>query len=153
MLSAASKPYIEASVPVLREYGLAITTVFYKNLFTAHPELKNLFNAGNQANGYQQQSLASAVFAYAANIDDVPALAPLIEQIVHKHVSVGIRAEHYPIVGEHLIGAINEVLAEQAVPEFLDAWVEAYGLLSVALIAAEQALYSKNELVQGSVCN
>lgn len=149
MLSAASKPYIDASVPVLREYGLAITTAFYKNLFLAHPELKNLFNAGNQANGSQQQSLASAVFAYAANIDNAPALGPVIERIVHKHVSVGIRAEHYPIVGEHLIGAIKEVLAEQAVPELLAAWVEAYGLLSVALIAAEEALYTKNEHAPG----
>ena len=69
MLSATAKPYIDASVPVLREHGLAITTVFYKNMLTAHPELNNLFNLGNQANGSQQQSLASAVFAYAANIE------------------------------------------------------------------------------------
>lgn len=60
---------------------------------------------GNQANGAQQQSLASAVFAYAANIGAPEALAPVIERIVHKHVSVGIRAEHYPIVGRHLLGA------------------------------------------------
>lgn len=149
MLSAASKPYIDASVPVLREHGLTITTVFYKNLFLAHPELKNLFNAGNQANGSQQQSLASAVFAYAANIENAAALAPVIERIVHKHVSVGIRTEHYPIVGEHLIGAISEVLGDQATPELLAAWVEAYGLLADALIAAEQALYTKNEHAPG----
>ena len=52
MLSATAKPYIDASVPVLREHGLAITTVFYKNMLTAHPELNNLFNLGNQANGF-----------------------------------------------------------------------------------------------------
>jgi nitric oxide dioxygenase len=47
MISAASRPYIDASVPVLREHGLAITTVFYRNMFAAHPELTNLFNMGN----------------------------------------------------------------------------------------------------------
>jgi nitric oxide dioxygenase len=110
MLSAASRPYIEASVPVLREHGLAITKVFYSNLFASHPQLHNIFNAGNQANGTQQQSLASAVFAYAANIDNAGALAPVISRIVNKHVSLGVTAAHYPIVGEHLLGADGVLL-------------------------------------------
>lgn len=134
MLSISAKPYIEASVPVLRQHGLAITTLFYKNMFNAHPELKNLFNMGNQANGSQQQSLAAAVFAYAANIENSAALAPVIERIVHKHVSVGIKPEHYPIVGKHLIGAIKGVLEDAATPELLAAWEEAYGLLADSLI-------------------
>lgn len=144
MLSTKSKPYIDASVPVLREHGLAITSVFYENMFEAHPELKNLFNMGNQANGSQQQSLAAAVFAYAANIENSAALAPVIERIVHKHVSVGIKAEHYPIVGKHLLGAIKQILGEAATTDLLDAWAEAYGLLADALIAAEAKLYLQN---------
>ncbi len=144
MLSAKSKPYIDASVPVLREHGLAITSVFYKNMFEAHPELKNLFNMGNQANGSQQQSLAAAVFAYAANIENTAALAPVVERIVHKHVSVGIKAEHYPIVGKHLLGAIKQILGDTATAELLEAWAEAYGLLADALIAAEAKLYQQN---------
>jgi nitric oxide dioxygenase len=144
MLSRSAKPYIDASVPVLRQHGIAITTLFYKNMFESHPELKNLFNMGNQANGSQQQSLAAAVFAYAANIDNSAALAPVIERIVHKHVSVGIKAEHYPIVGSNLIGAIKSVLGEAATPELLAAWEEAYGLLADALIDAEARLYQQN---------
>ncbi len=144
MLSRSAKPYIDASVPVLRQHGLAITTLFYKNMFESHPELKNLFNMGNQANGSQQQSLAAAVFAYAANIDNSAALAPVIERIVHKHVSVGIKAEHYPIVGSNLIGAIKGVLGDAATPELLAAWEEAYGLLADALIDAEARLYQQN---------
>jgi len=144
MLSRSAKPYIDASVPVLRQHGVAITTLFYKNMFESHPELKNLFNMGNQANGSQQQSLAAAVFAYAANIDNSAALAPVIERIVHKHVSVGIKAEHYPIVGSNLIGAIKSVLGEAATPELLAAWEEAYGLLADALIDAEARLYQQN---------
>jgi len=144
MLSVAAKPYIESSVPVLRQHGLAITTLFYKNMFESHPELMNLFNMGNQANGTQQQSLAAAVFAYAANIDNTEALKPVIERIVHKHVSVGIRPEHYPIVGNHLIGAIKGVLGDAATPELIAAWQEAYGLLADALISTEAELYKHN---------
>lgn len=141
MLSANAKPYIDASVPVLREHGLAITTVFYKNMLTAHPELNNLFNLGNQANGSQQQSLASAVFAYAVNIENAAALTPVNERIVHKHVSIGIKPSHYPIVGRYLLGAIKQVLGDAATPELIAAWDEAYWLLAGELISAEARLY------------
>ena len=141
MLSTTAKPYIDASVPVLREHGLAITTTFYQNMLTAHPELKNIFNLGNQANGSQQLSLASAVFAYAANIENQSALAPVIERIVHKHASVGIKPSHYPIVGRYLLGAIKSVLGDAATPDLIAAWDEAYWLLAGELIAAEAKLY------------
>ena len=142
MISDASRPYIDASVPVLREHGLAITKLFYANMFKAHPELTRLFNMGNQANGAQQQSLAAAVFAYAANIGTPEALGPVVKRIVHKHVSVGIRAEHYPIVGHHLLGAIAETLGDAATQPLLDAWKEAYTSLANLLIAAEAEMYS-----------
>ena len=142
MISAASRPYIDASVPVLREHGLTITRLFYKNMLGEHPELTRIFNMGNQASGAQQQSLASAVFAYAANIGNAAALGPVVQRIVHKHVSVGIRAEHYPIVGRHLLAAISETLGEAATQPLLDAWAEAYGSLANLLISAEAELYS-----------
>ena len=142
MISDASRPYIDASVPVLREHGLAITKLFYSNMFAAHPELTRLFNMGNQANGAQQQSLAAAVFAYAANIGNPAALGPVVQRIVHKHVSIGIRAEHYPIVGQHLLGAIAATLGDAATAPLLDAWKEAYTSLANLLIATEAEMYS-----------
>lgn len=143
MFSETAMPYIKASVPVLREHGLQITTVFYDHLFKAHPELLNLFNMRNQADGIQQQSLAAAVFAYAANFENPSALAPVITRIVHKHASLGITADHYPIVGMHLLGAIKQVLGDAATPELMAAWAEAYGALADALIAEEKNLYGK----------
>ena len=149
MLSTASKPYIDASVPVLRQHGVAITTAFYHNLFVEYPELKNLFNMGNQAQGTQQQSLAAAVFAYAANISKPEVLTPVISRIVHKHVSLGILPEHYPIVGRHLLGAFKEVLGDAATQPLLDAWAEAYGLLADTLISYEKALYERLPVAPG----
>lgn len=151
MLSEAVRPYIDASVPVLREHGLAITTHFYTSLFAAHPELKHIFNLGNQANGAQQQSLASAVFAYAANYRNPDALAPVVERIVHKHASLGITAEHYPIVGKHLLDAIQAVLGDAATPDLLAAWGEAYGVLANVLIDAEKKLYAKAGVQAGEL--
>jgi nitric oxide dioxygenase len=142
MISEASRPYIDASVPVLREHGLTITKLFYENMLGAHPELTRIFNMGNQASGAQQQSLAAAVFAYAANIGNPGALGPVVQRIVHKHVSIGIRAEHYPIVGNHLLGAISATLGDAATAPLLDAWKEAYNSLAKLLIEAEAQMYS-----------
>jgi nitric oxide dioxygenase len=142
MISEASRPYIDASVPVLREHGLTITKLFYENMLGAHPELTRIFNMGNQASGAQQQSLAAAVFAYAANIGNPGALGPVVQRIVHKHVSIGIRAEHYPIVGKHLLGAISATLGDAATAPLLDAWKEAYNSLAKLLIEAEAKMYS-----------
>lgn len=151
MVSATARPYIDASVPVLREHGLTITRAFYRNMFAEHPELSNLFNMGNQASGVQQQSLASAVFAYAANIDNAAALAPVVSRITHKHASVGIKAEHYPVVGRHLLGAIQEVLGDAATPALIAAWDEAYAELATALINAEKALYRQAGTTPGEL--
>ncbi len=151
MISAQARPYIDASVPVLRTRGLAITTAFYANMFAAHPELTNLFNMGNQASGVQQQSLAAAVFAYAANIDNAAALEPVIKRIVHKHVSIGIREEHYPIVGHFLLGAIQQVLGEAATPALIAAWDEAYSELAGALISAEKTMYQRAGITPGQL--
>lgn len=151
MISAEARPYIDASVPVLREHGVTITRTFYRNMFAAHPELTNLFNMGNQANGAQQQSLAAAVFAYASHIDNPAALGPVVNRIVHKHASVGIRAEHYPIVGRHLIGAIQQTLGEAASAPLLDAWDEAYTSLARLFIEAEKNLYTAAGVAAGEL--
>lgn len=150
-LSAEARPLIHASVPVLREHGLAISQHFYRLLFDENPELKNLFNLGNQANGSQQTSLATAVLAYAANIDNLTALGPVIARIAHKHASVGVVPEHYPIVGRTLLRAIADVLGAAATPELLSAWAEAYGLLADELIAAEKGLYGAAETAPGQL--
>lgn len=149
MISSANRPYIDASVPVLRAHGLAISDVFYRNIFAELPQLANLFNMGNQANGSQPQSLARAVIAYAANIDQPDALGPIVIRIMHKHVSVGVRAEHYPIVGRHLLGAIAEVLGDAATPALLAAWQEAYNSLARLFIDAERALYESAAIAPG----
>ncbi|PHV11352.1 globin domain-containing protein [Chitinimonas sp. BJB300] len=151
MLSQTARPYIDASVPVLREHGAAITTQFYTTLFEDHPELMHIFNMGNQANGSQQQSLAAAVYAYAANIDNAAALTPVLTRITHKHASIGIKPEHYPIVGRHLLAAIQTILGEAATPALLAAWDEAYGLLATQLIAMEKQLYVQADIEAGDL--
>lgn len=149
MLSQETINIIKSTVPVLEEHGKTITTVFYKNMFDAHPELLNVFNHANQSQGRQQTALANTVYAAAANIDNLEAIVPAVVQIAHKHKSLGITEDQYPIVGHHLLGAIKEVLGDAATPEILDAWGEAYGVIADAFIGVEKGMYDQAEAMEG----
>ncbi|MWC27368.1 NO-inducible flavohemoprotein [Paenibacillus sp. MMS18-CY102] len=149
MLNQQTIATIKSTVPVLAEHGLAITQHFYKRLFEKHPELLHVFNQANQKQGRQQQALANAVYAAAAHIDNLGAILPAVRVIAHKHRSLGIRAEHYPIVGENLLAAISEVLGDAATPEILGAWGEAYGVIADAFIGVEAEMYREAEEASG----
>lgn len=149
MLTKQQIELVKATVPVLREHGVALTSHFYKRMLSHNPELMQVFNMGHQRAGFQQQALAGAVLAYAENIENLPALLGAVAHIANKHVSVGIRAEHYPIVGKHLIASIKEVLGNAATPELIDAWTAAYMQLADVLIGAEKAIYDKNAVAEG----
>ncbi|MET3657235.1 NO-inducible flavohemoprotein [Sporosarcina psychrophila] len=145
MLSQENITIIKSTVPVLEQHGKTITTVFYKNMFEAHPELLNIFNHANQSQGRQQNALAGLVYAAAANIDNLSAVLPAVVQVAHKHKSLNITPEQYPIVGYYLLGAIKEVLGEAATPEIIGAWGEAYEVIAGVFIGIEKEMYAKAE--------
>ncbi|WP_239615615.1 NO-inducible flavohemoprotein [Cohnella mopanensis] len=149
MLSAKSIEIIKSTVPVLEVHGTAITKRFYEMLFTKHPELLNIFNHANQKQGRQQTALANAVYAAAVHIDKLEAILPVVKQIGHKHRSLGIKAEHYPIVGQNLLAAIKDVLGDAATDEILQAWAEAYGIIADAFISVEAEMYKQSEEQDG----
>ncbi|MFP4713820.1 globin domain-containing protein [Pasteurella multocida] len=100
MLDQHTRDIIKATIPVLEQYGTTITQTFYHNMFTAHPELLDVFNKTNQKQGRQPMALASTVLAAAKHIDNLEAILPHITQIGHKHRALEIKPEHYPIVGK-----------------------------------------------------
>ncbi len=139
MLSPATRATVKATAPVLAEHGYDIIKHFYRDMPGTHPELKHIFNMRHQERGQQQEALARAVYAYAANIDP-SSLHAVLEGIANKHVSLGVLPEQYSIVGRHLLGAIKAVLGEAATDDILSAWAEAYGSLADTLIQRENGL-------------
>ncbi|AOJ85908.1 dihydropteridine reductase [Burkholderia sp. MSMB0856] len=141
-ITADQMARVKATAPVLAVHGATITKHFYQRMFARHPELKNLFNQTHQKTGSQPETLAKAVYAYAANIDNLGALGGAVSHIAHKHASLNIRPEHYPIVGENLLASIVEVLGDAVDAQTLEAWRVAYGQLAQILIGAEADLYA-----------
>lgn len=142
-MTSEQKALITATVPVLKENGVLLTKYFYNRMFTHHPELKNMFNMGNQLSGRQQTALALAVLAYAEHIAAPSVLLPVVDRIGQKHISLDIRPEHYIIVGKHLIASIQEVLGDAATPGIVDAWTVAYNQLAAMMAGHETNLYAQ----------
>ena len=82
-------------------------------------------------------------------IDNLEVILPVVKQIAHKHRSLGIKPEHYPIVGKHLLLAIKDVLGDAATDEIIDAWAEAYGVIADAFISVEAEMYDEAANQQG----
>jgi nitric oxide dioxygenase len=143
MLDQKTIDIIKSTVPVLEQHGESITTRFYQMMFGNHPELLNIFNHANQKQGRQQRALAGTVYAAAQYIDNLEAILPVVKQIAHKHRSLGIKAEHYPIVGKHLLLAIKDVLGDAATDEIIDAWGKAYNVIADAFIDVEAEMYNE----------
>ncbi len=143
-LSAKTIETVKATIPFLQENGLDLTKHFYKRLFEGNPEVKAFFNVSNQQSGAQQRALGGAICAFAQNIETPEVLAAAVSRIANKHAALGVKPEHYPIVGEHLLGSIDDLL-NPAPPEILEAWGEAYGFLAGVLTQTEGDLYEEQE--------
>lgn len=141
-LSEMTVHLVKATVPALQEHGIAITQRMYERMFQ-NEEIRDLFNQSHHGEtGSQPKALATAILAYAQNIDNLGALAPAVERIAQKHVGLNILPEHYPHVAEALLGAIKDVLGDAATDEILAAWGEAYWFLAHVLIGREKAIYT-----------
>lgn len=143
MMTLEQKNQIKATVPILKEHGVALSDYFYKRMLGNNPALKETFNLGHQRSGAQARALAGAILAYAEHIDNPHVLAPALELICHKHVSLNIQAPDYAIVGENLLHSISEVLHISMDDPLIAAWGAAYQQLADMLIAAERDLYNK----------
>ncbi|MCC6598643.1 MAG: NO-inducible flavohemoprotein [Alphaproteobacteria bacterium] len=149
MLSPQTITIVKATAPVLQEQGEKLTRYFYTRMFSHNPEVSPLFNPANQSGGTQQRALAGAICAYAANIDNLEILGGAVELIAHKHASLQIKPEHYPIVGENLLASIREVLGEAANDDVIKAWGEAYMFLADILMGREKELYEESARKEG----
>ncbi|MFC0451657.1 globin domain-containing protein [Rhodococcus jostii] len=154
MLSPTSTDVIRATLPVVGAAISDITTLFYRKMFDAHPELeRDLFNRGNQKQGEQQKALAGAIAAFAAlQLEPDQARVDLIlSRIANKHASLGIEPAQYAIVHTHLFAAIVEVLGDAVTPEVAAAWDEVYWLMAETLISMEAGLYASAGVAAGDV--
>lgn len=107
---------------------------FYGRLFSLAPGLRALFPEDLTE---QRRKLVQALAMVVAGLDRLEAILPAVQALGARHDDYGVKPEHYAIVGEALLRALEETLdtfgeANRA------AWGGAYATLADAMIAAGQ---------------
>ncbi|WP_405972953.1 FAD-binding oxidoreductase [Streptomyces sp. NBC_00988] len=113
-----------------------VTSYFYALLFVRHPELRSLFPAAMDT---QRDRLLKALLTAAEHIDNTEVLVAYLQNLGRGHRKYGTRPEHYPAVGECLIGALNKYASAVWDAEMEAAWVRAYTTISQVMIDAAAA--------------
>lgn len=149
MLSKYQMNVIKQSAPLLKAEGTQLVTVFYQNMIRQHPELLNQFNKTNLMNGSQPEALGATLYQAALHIDRLEQILPAVKQIAHKHVSVMVKKEQYPIVGYHLIEAMKEVFGLTEQDDTLLAWKAAYDIIANIFIKVETEIMDENVKQKG----
>ncbi|MGV9242262.1 globin domain-containing protein [Streptomyces sp. NPDC003710] len=113
-----------------------VTSYFYALLFVRHPDLRSLFPAAMDT---QRDRLLKALLTTAEHIDNTEVLVAYLKNLGRGHRKYGTRAEHYPAVGECLIGALSKYACAIWDQETEAAWVRTYTTISQVMIDAAAA--------------
>ncbi|QEU93179.1 globin domain-containing protein [Streptomyces kanamyceticus] len=116
-----------------------VTSYFYALLFTRHPDLRALFPAAMDT---QRDRLLKALLTAAEHIDNTDVLVSYLKNLGRGHRKYGTQPEHYPAVGEALIGSLSRYASSVWDEETEAAWVRTYTKISQVMIdaAAEDEL-------------
>lgn len=116
---------------------------FYGKLFELDPSLKPLFKTDIKEQG---KKLMVMITAAVRGLDNLDKLVPVVEDLGRRHVSYGVKGEHYSTVGVALLWTLEQGLGEAFTPEVKEAWAATYGILSSTMqkAATTAALSSNN---------
>jgi nitric oxide dioxygenase len=108
-----------------------VADLFYARLFEVAPEVRPLFRNDMKAQGMK---LMSALTLVVQSLGHIESILPVARKLATDHVSYGVEARHYAIVGEALLWTLEKGLAGAFTDDVKEAWRKAYDLLSSSMI-------------------
>lgn len=123
---------LETSFDLVAPKGDELMEIFYARLFAVAPAVQPLFAGSDMKR--QQAMLLSALVLLRKSLRDLERFVPTLRNLGARHVAYGAEPEHYPVVGEVLIGAMATVAGEAWEPRFAEAWGEAFRVVAGAMI-------------------
>ena len=124
---------LEESFDLVAPHGDQLMTTFYDRLFETAPAVKPLFEHVDMDR--QRQALLNMLVVLRESLRDLEDIAPDLEDLGARHVEYGAVADHYPVVGQVLIGAMADVAGDDWKPEYTAAWEEAYGVVQQVMLS------------------
>jgi hemoglobin-like flavoprotein len=105
--------------------------LFYGRLFEIAPEVKPLFRGDMDEQG---RKLMATLAVVVNGLTKLEAVLPAASALAKKHVSYGVKPEHYAPVGVALLWTLERGLGTEWTPHLAAAWTAAYTVLSDFMI-------------------
>jgi hemoglobin-like flavoprotein len=112
---------------------IEVGMIFYERLFAIAPDTKILFKGDIEE---QSRKLMDTLAIAIGNLRDTPALVGMLEALAHRHVTYGVREEHYAKVGEALLWTLEKVFGAAFTGEVRNAWATLYGIVAKTMLKA-----------------
>jgi hemoglobin-like flavoprotein len=112
--------------------------VFYSKLFATSPKLKRMFTISKEE---QSKKFVEMLNILVGRLDRMEELTEEIRQLAIRHVSYGVKPEHYQSVGLALLWTLEQGLGKDWTKEVGDAWRACYQMLSKTMIEATGEVY------------
>ena len=96
----------------------------YATLFRLHPEVKPLFTHTSMKKQAKKFMASLTLVLHVLGKPDV--LTTTLQRLGQRHQTVGVRAEHYPMLAEALLATFASRLGGQWTADMQAAWTEAF---------------------------
>lgn len=127
---------VEANVADLEGRMDILASAFYRNLFEAAPETRDMFPADMVAQGEKFTTMLGYLIR---SLRQWTVLEPASRENGRRHVGYGVTTAHYEQAGTALIAALAEVSGPDWTRETEQAWQAAYRLLAELMLAGARS--------------
>lgn len=128
---------LEESFDLVAPRGEELVDRFYDRLWSSAPDLKLLFAHTDMVR--QRQMLLGALVLLRKSLRNLDAVVPALQSLGARHATYGVVPEHYPLVGSALIGTMAEIGEGEWVPEYTQAWTDAYQVVQQTMLSGIQS--------------
>jgi hemoglobin-like flavoprotein len=121
---------VRDSFQIVERQAHIAALIFYRRLFSLDPSLRHIFGDDIES----QADKLMAMLSRTMDLLDQPArLNPLLRQLGHQHSGYGVLTSHYDLVGQALLGMLDDVLGDDFTPEIRDAWTQVYTAMATTM--------------------
>jgi hemoglobin-like flavoprotein len=119
---------------------------FLSRLFELDPSIQNVFTFGKNTKlneeFFKSDRLVRHAKFFIKMIDralallgpDIELLTEILLDLGKQHRHFGVKASHYPLMGNALLSVVEELLGDKFKPCVKDAWLEVYQALAYDMI-------------------
>ena len=137
MLTLDQQRLIAGSFADIAEMAGPIAHLFYGRLFELAPGVRGLFKVSLEE---QSKKLLEMLATIVNALDHPEDLRPRLAELGRKHVTYGVKPEHYDFVRKALLWALAQALEGEFDPETKDAWDQLLRAVAAAMLDEQKTI-------------